>query len=53
MNTLLHRTISVLIVASAVFAVAACDAAIPDLREVTPGHAARCIRAPGEEALGA
>ncbi|MFL1461462.1 ABC transporter ATP-binding protein [Roseococcus sp. DSY-14] len=35
------------------FAIAACDAAIPDLRAIAPGHDARCIRAPVEESIPA
>ncbi|MGE4459131.1 MAG: DUF411 domain-containing protein [Stenotrophomonas sp.] len=46
MNTLLHRTISVLIVASAVFAVAACDAAPPAAAGKPPAaaHAAHATQ---------
>jgi len=48
MNTLLHRTISLLIVASAVFAVAACDAAPPAAAGKPPaaahaGHATQVV----------
>ena len=43
MNTLLHRTLALLIVASSIFAVAACDAAPPAAAGKPPaaGHAAR------------
>ncbi len=43
MNTLLHRTMALLIVASSIFAVAACDAAPPAAAGTPPaaGHAAR------------